>query len=935
MSKPIAAAIPALPPLSQIQDPATRRALQALADGWSVRNGRAGDGSERFLTEADVKKLSGSIFFSGMQQVASQQPGGGGAGGPGSTDGLSSEVKRLLEYLRKAPDVTKTLAHAQKTIDFLNAETNLSIQKIRTLGDGFLTERVERIAQDSALLSEIDAMKVTIAASSAAILEEQTVRATADSSLAQQITTLEAATNGSIAVIQTVNNAQATSIAAQADQIDALSATVDDNTAAILAEQTVRATADEAMATQITTVTATANNKSTLFAQSTPPTASRVNDAWIDTDNGNLLHFWSGSEWVPAADARIEQALAAVNTETTARVDGDAALASQITTVTTALDGNIATVQTHATAIDGIEAQYTIKVDANGRVAGIGLVSGPQASAFVVNADAFIVEIPGYPGVTPFYVGPLGAIGITNGALIGGTPASTVANNANTAAGRTVARPNLLTNGGFESGAAGWTNAAGGSGLTVSDGPWGRAATRGATTGTGVAYSDPIPVEPNEWYTISGDATLMATSGSAYFDLVFYNASGVAILDGPQNPQAASFDFSTSDANRAAMAVEAQAPATAAYCVARFVWANVVGGTAVGCRQVKVERGRLPYTVYSNEAGFIDVAQTLDGLATDFNSSNNRNGAAVTAPTVATDGTAVDHALQSDGSADISFEWSFAGIEGDIDGFLVHVRQSSSASAYTFGTTPAQEAVYAVPANKRAFILYGTAADQYYTWGVQAYRSVDKDVNAAGVVKSTLVKATLAGENPYRPSANVAFAGNVTGTVNGIAAGNVNNWPAISGTGRPADNATVGATIGVNLTGQMTAGNIGTWIANAAIGTALMQDASITNAKIGNLEVGGQKLAPPTTGSTFLNAGASTNISTGLSRAALASITGIALGGSPPSGYSPPIPVSRVTISSSGGSITIVNDSYYLINQWGDGYDDTYPATATVGYAFM
>jgi hypothetical protein len=45
-------------------------------------------------------------------------------------------------------------------------------------------------------------------------------------------------------------------------------------------------------------------------------------------------------------------------------------------------------------------------------------------------------------------------------------------------------------------------------------------------------------------------------------------------------------------------------------------------------------------------------------------------------------------------------------------------------------------------------------------------------------------------------------------------------WASVSGSGRPADNATVGATIGVNLSGQIDSGNVSTYIANAAIGSA-------------------------------------------------------------------------------------------------------------------
>ena len=50
---------------------------------------------------------------------------------------------------------------------------------------------------------------------------------------------------------------------------------------------------------------------------------------------------------------------------------------------------------------------------------------------------------------------------------------------------------------------------------------------------------------------------------------------------------------------------------------------------------------------------------------------------------------------------------------------------------------------------------------------MQAYRVVDPDVSAAGVIKSTLVQPGLAAEDPYQPSASVAFGGSITGTING------------------------------------------------------------------------------------------------------------------------------------------------------------------------
>lgn len=202
------------------------------------------------------------------------------------------------------------------------------------------------------------------------------------------------------------------------------------------------------------------------------------------------------------------------------------------------------------------------------------------------------------------------------------------------------------------------------------------------------------------------------------------------------------------------------------------VGSRLTGGTGTATvRNVMVNRGPIcaPYVPPVRGA---DVTAT-SAVGINFNARNDRNAAAVTAPTIATDGTAVDHTIATDGSSDISFEWSWGGTEADIDGFIVYVYRSASASAYTFGTTPAEEREFHVAPDRRALLLYGVPADPYYTFGVRAYRIVDPDVNAAGRILSTLVKATGSGENPYRPSASVAFAGNVSGTVGGSAASTV------------------------------------------------------------------------------------------------------------------------------------------------------------------
>ncbi|RWO06292.1 MAG: hypothetical protein EOS07_21875 [Mesorhizobium sp.] len=166
------------------------------------------------------------------------------------------------------------------------------------------------------------------------------------------------------------------------------------------------------------------------------------------------------------------------------------------------------------------------------------------------------------------------------------------------------------------------------------------------------------------------------------------------------------------------------------------------------------------------------------GAATNFNANNDRNGTTPTAPVILADGSAVDHVINTDGSASISFEWTYAvsdvaAAANNIDGFIVSVYQAPTASAYVPTGFGANETTFFVTRDNRSFILTSATANQYYTFAVAAYRAVDTDVNATGMVKSAFVKPTLSAENPYRPASTIAFAGDITGTVNGTAAATV------------------------------------------------------------------------------------------------------------------------------------------------------------------
>lgn len=230
MAKTISPAVPAVAPLTGIEDDAARQALQALADAHTTRNS-AGD--EGFVTRGELTQAVPQMIVEGLSAT------GGSVAGAGSGANWWGAVQAEIDRA-----VFASLAYQQinKKIEWMDATNNLSLKKIAELGDGFTTERIERREGDTALLTEVKALKVTTANNTAAILEEQTVRTTADSALAQDLLTLTSQVNTNSATIQTNQETQATWNTAAASQITTLQVGVADNAAAIQAESTARAT---------------------------------------------------------------------------------------------------------------------------------------------------------------------------------------------------------------------------------------------------------------------------------------------------------------------------------------------------------------------------------------------------------------------------------------------------------------------------------------------------------------------------------------------------------------------------------------------------------------------------------------------------------------------------------------------------------------------
>ncbi|KAB2970339.1 phage tail protein [Zoogloea sp.] len=161
-------------------------------------------------------------------------------------------------------------------------------------------------------------------------------------------------------------------------------------------------------------------------------------------------------------------------------------------------------------------------------------------------------------------------------------------------------------------------------------------------------------------------------------------------------------------------------------------------------------------------------------------------------------------------------------------------------------------------------------------------------------------------------------------------------WSNVSGTGKPQDYATFGATFGVNIGGQINSSNVSTYIASAAIQNAQMGTAAIKTANIDDLSVGGRKITSPTYGSIYLGAGGVGSVYHGMNRKANVAISRIYPAGTSSNGL-PPTYLGTVW-SNSDNSFEIINQSW--IWSWQNIGGDSYaympvPVAATIEYFYL
>jgi predicted phage tail protein len=257
-----------------------------------------------------------------------------------------------------------------------------------------LAAKVENVTDSNKM--EIFQRKEAIAGVEAFVRQEVATLVTEDQAIATMLTELEARVNDDIAAqLRVESQTRANADSALSAQITTLSAQVNDDIAAALREEQIaRADADSAIAAQVTSLSAKVNND--IQSAITNEAVARAN---ADTAlSGQLTTLTS----------RVGTAEGKITSESQARANADSALSSRIDTVSSTVGENTTSISQAMTSIDGLKAQYTVKINSNGHVVGFGLATtnssgGGVASEFSIVADRFKVVKPGTTNTIPVF----------------------------------------------------------------------------------------------------------------------------------------------------------------------------------------------------------------------------------------------------------------------------------------------------------------------------------------------------------------------------------------------------------------------------------------------------------------------------------------------------------------------------------------------------
>lgn len=306
---------------------------------------------------------------------------------------------RIDSILSTVVGHTSQISTTQQTVINLTESTAHSLNSLKVSTDSntlaITDERTARTTKELATAQTIGALEVKVNTNTAKIVDVNTAIANEKSATAEKLSAIWVETRGNKSSIDSKLITIANDIGTSSSRIDSLTSATGTSLAGIQSDLRTYTDSLEAQAMDIELL-AVGFDENTASIGSVATAAANANQTTANLLTAVQSDFNLNKSIVSGAITTLT-----TNTEAQAR---------DITLVTATVGGHTSAIQTQALAIAGVGAQYTIKLDYNGKVAGFGLINGVQGSAFAVAADSFAVYIPGYSEISPF------SVGLVNGA---------------------------------------------------------------------------------------------------------------------------------------------------------------------------------------------------------------------------------------------------------------------------------------------------------------------------------------------------------------------------------------------------------------------------------------------------------------------------------------------------------------------------------------
>ena len=285
-----------------------------------------------------------------------------------------------------------------ESLDGLTAGVSTADQTLQTqvtASDAAITSQAVFVTN---LSSSLDNVIVDLGTNTSAI----STNATAVSGLTTRVTATESSITTQASDITSLEvdlSTAETNLAANASAIGGL------DTRVTSAEGTITSLSSDSTELQSGLTTAEGNISSNATALSGLTTRVTAAEGSITSQSTSITALQSS---VTSANTNIganSTAVSSLGTRVTSAEGTITSTATSLSALSTTVGTNTSTITTQASSINGLDAQYTVKIDNNGRVSGFGLAStlrtATPTSEFVVIADKFSIVNPSSTASTP------------------------------------------------------------------------------------------------------------------------------------------------------------------------------------------------------------------------------------------------------------------------------------------------------------------------------------------------------------------------------------------------------------------------------------------------------------------------------------------------------------------------------------------------------